>query len=76
MSQREKSPDPHKPHQTTEFSLHKQARKYDKSSAEIKETVVVTSTTTHLSVPKPGRSSQERRRSEILSSKRGRKTRR
>ena len=43
---------------TTDHDLHKQARKYDKSSAEIKETVVVTSTTTHLSVPKPGRSSQ------------------
>ena len=53
-----KTPDPHRPHQTTEHGLHKQARKYDKSSAEIKETVVVTSTTTHLSVPKPGRSSQ------------------
>ena len=53
-----KTPDSHKPHQTTEFSLHKQTRKYDKSSAEIKETVVVTSTTTHLSVPKPGRYSQ------------------
>ena len=45
-------------HKSTEHDLHKEARKYDKASAEIKETVVVTSTTTNLSVPKPSRSSQ------------------
>ena len=42
----------------TSHDLHKEVKKYGKTSAEIKETVVVTSTTTNLSVPKPSRSSQ------------------
>ena len=42
----------------TSHDLHKGVKKYGKTSAEIKETVVVTSTTTNLSVPKPSRSSQ------------------
>ena len=54
------SVDSYRSHQTTEQALHKKAKRYDKTfaAAEIKETVVVTSTTTNLAVPKPSRSSQ------------------